>query len=421
MKNKSPKPNIAVPVSRGNTAKTPRRGVFNLTQTEKAAKLNGDYELNRNIFSPTKTERKENKSIKKSEKRVYDTDLIEIQELYNRIPQNIDNSLAFTLSPILDRILSTVASWPESFCQNIITDTIIGNLQERLFVLIEVDDFLLRVIVCRILMYFAKDPSSQLIEPISRIFFKLSADPSNFDFFVEEKLDSVLLSLLQTKSIEARLFSAGALRNVTKCTEFCDRLQPSFIDIVIPFFLDDSYEKENQLRQQLLRAVKHMCSSSSFRTEFISQHILQHLVYDSESLLFCVKLSTKIPSISSEDRIFLVSELMEVESVEVVLPFIPDLIKGIENCEICANFIVHLIQNTIEYPNIGQILEIAPNCCTNPKNVEIFEKSGQFVKILKDSNVEMGISLYCLKTVRFFGVAYDQIIQEAEERFGFLN
>ena len=172
-------------------------------------------------------------------------ELKQLHDLAGRIPDpsTINTENVFEITPILDRILCTVSEMSINVISTFTDHYVFRDLQNHLFALIDVDDFLLRTIICRILLTFAIDSTSPLLSPICKIFFKLSIDESNDFYFVEEKLAPLLLRLIEISSPESKVYAAGALKNITKSEEVrqdliseIDENSSNIISLVFSFF-----------------------------------------------------------------------------------------------------------------------------------------------------------------------------------------
>jgi hypothetical protein len=203
-------PKLGSGPSRAITAKTPRR-FFTLAKTDKPIQSN--FNINKNLFMTTQTQHKVQQSSETA------SNLSQLSTLVFRLPESneqitFDDVVSF--SPILDRILIVIESI--HFTPNLLNHELILELKKRIISLIDFDDFLLRTIICKILLSFSSD-----YLPISQIFFKLSFDSDNLYYFEEENVDSILLKIfLHSTDEQSKVFSVSALTNICKVTKFVE-------------------------------------------------------------------------------------------------------------------------------------------------------------------------------------------------------
>jgi hypothetical protein len=166
------------------------RGAFGKAIVAANARFSSDFEVNRSLFlTDTKSTTGRPSSKAKQTKlqpimpapesaaapATVHPDLSQIQSLVERFPavsESVPIDEVYRVSPILDRVLCIVSTWTPGFVRDNLAHPILGDLQQRLFALIDVDDFLLRTIVCRILLSLVSDSNSPLLLPTARIFYK---------------------------------------------------------------------------------------------------------------------------------------------------------------------------------------------------------------------------------------------------------
>lgn len=399
------------PTSRCQTTKTPRRKVFGLTQVEKTAQLQPDYEIKREIFTPTSTRKKqENPPPPPAKVYIPDTDIVEIQELLKRVPkpEDVSDNDSWMVTPVLDRILGTVGVWSPEVAEQLIHHETIEELQTKLFALIEVDDFLIRTIICRILLCFAS-ANSELLSPISRIFYKLSCDDRNFNFFVDEDLTGVLLSLLQSQEQEPSVYSAGCIKNTTKSPQMQQKfVDANIIDFIIPFFeMDDA---DPQVISLLSIAIQNLCENNKFREEISKTSFILNLTEKDDMLPLAMSFISKIPQIPSDVRISVLEKFVEDQDIWFdATSIICGVFSGIEKQDEAGNFVIQMItpyetDETEEAEKwIIQVNKIAKKCSeSSQNNMKLFEENGIFVKLLKRISSDTNVTITALDVVRTF-------------------
>ena len=433
------KPNVGT-TSRCQTTKTPRRTVFGLTTVEKAAaqqQLQQDIEISRDIFTPSSQRRKqiiENDELgqrPKTAKKTYipETDLAEIEKLVERIPppEDVKDDDVFSITPVLDRILGTVGAWDEDLAATLFDNKIIISLQNKLFELIEIDDFLVRTITCRILLCFSS-ANPELLSPISRIFYKLSCDKNNYDFFVDENLEGVLLSLLQSQSQEPSVYAAGSIKNVTKNEQMRDKMQKAkFFSIVEPFF--EIEDPDPQVLTLLSHAIKHMCKNADFRREISQLDFIEKLSNHEGLFETALSLSSLVPELCVEQRIKLLKEVRYSGALEYRL-FIEGTATGAETSTECGELILEMVKEAHSKPEdeanseenqelLQALCAVAEKCADNNETLEKYEKDGVFIDILKTVMYDTKTLLLDLDVVKKFKKEESKAVaKEYEELFG---
>ncbi|EAX95783.1 hypothetical protein TVAG_353950 [Trichomonas vaginalis G3] len=437
MKSKNPsraaakltKPSFA-PTSRCQTTKTPRRTVFGLTQVEKTAQLQPDYEIKREIFTPTSSSRKKVEYTPlPSPAKVFipDTDILEIQELLKRIPkpEDVSDNDSWMVTPVLDRVLGTVGTWSQEIVESLINHEAITELQTKLFALIEVDDFLIRTIICRILLCFSV-ANSELLSPISRIFYKLSCDENNFNFFVDEDLAGVLLNLLQSQEQEPSVYAAGCIKNTTKSPLMQNKfVELGILDFVIPYYeMDDA---DPQIISLLSIAIQNLCENKTFRVQLSKSSFISDLASKDDMLSLAMSFIAKVQEVSKENRIAIINKFIENQDIWFdTAPIIEKAFVGIEKEEISGNYVIKMLQPYEEDESeeaekwILAVNKLALVCSkSSAKNNGIFEKSGVFIKLLKRISSDTNVTISALDVVRTFsGEKNKSIVCEYEKLLG---
>ncbi|KAH0790416.1 hypothetical protein GPJ56_005712 [Histomonas meleagridis] len=389
-------------------AETPR-GTFTSSIASKSPKYNSDFEVNRSLFltqskkhstgsprSPKKQRVTPNMQLPKIESpnKSPNPELLQIKELTERIPDNvssIEENDIYKLSPILDRILCVISSWEINFIQTISNDPIIISLQQKLFGLIDINDFLLRTIICRILLTFATSPSSPLLLPVSRIFYKLSCDQSNDQFFYDESLDEVLIKLIRISQPESRVFAAGALRNIASFGPIREKLNSNnFINFLKEIFEDE--KSDSLIKIQLLGATRQMCKSHSFRKTLSEQEFLVKELMEPETFNDALKTVFFVQELNVDKKLTVLKylngiELNDDQTKLNVVKSLSVLSVGTEGTNELENLIIKLIKCIDEQDALIAIMKIA-NRCTE-KSVDILgENATVFVKLLENQDYD---------------------------------
>lgn len=364
--------------------------------------------------------------------------LKQVQDLFERIPTGKDPiplDDVYRLSPVLDRVLCIVSEWSPSFIRENLDHPIINELQQRLFNLIDIDDFLIRTIICRILLSFAIDQSSPLLLPISRIFYKLSCDQSNDRFFEEEQLIPVLINLIKISQPDARVFSAGAIRNISACENIRNILvDTDFLQLAMSIF-DGSNINENEyqpLGAQLLGALKQLCKNDAFKAQIAESHflikaarivqpmLLTKMKQEATSMFIDIlKIVCLVPDLSSDEKIQFINLLNEMDLSDLSLRrFIARSLSvlsvDIDSSE-CAKLVIKLLllmKNENEF--LYFLLAVAFKLVENKENVMIFQNQDEFfVDIVKSQEYDSNICLSAYKIVRSFqGDKYKDVLHD---------
>ena len=190
-----------------------------------------------------------------------DPKLLEIKELSERLPESVDDYNVFSVIPVLDRILCTISAQSIN-CSN---NPIILGLEEKLFGYINYDDFLLRTIICRILLYCATDSNSPLLTWITEIFLMLSADRANDEFFVSEGITSILITLIKTSKEKPRDNALATLKNITKNSAI--QIDPKIIELF----------SGNIITPDLISIAKHISTDTELREKLLQTEFIRKL------------------------------------------------------------------------------------------------------------------------------------------------
>jgi hypothetical protein len=297
-------------------------------------------------------------------------EILQLQFLMERIPARgpeVAPDVASRLAPVLDRVLCTVTSLDQKTCQAIVDHQIVKELLDRLFGLIDIEDFLLRVIVCRILLAFAPDENSRLLLPISNIFYQLSCEPMNCPFFAEESVDAILLTLVRIGSIEGRALAARALANLAKSEEMRKRLAESDL-FNIGFDVFHDKVEGHALRKSVLRVFRRMCQESQFRGMIAESHFLSMAANDKSNYCAVLKLVRYVPEMSPEEKCDFLEAFARIEyrSDEVIrrtvdcLGVVSKTVEELADCAATVNKLVKAVKGNCE--DLAILLDIGLKC-----------------------------------------------------------
>lgn len=380
--------------------------------------------------------------------------LQQIQDLFERIPTGKDPiplDEVYRLSPVLDRVLCIVSEWKPEFINENINHPIVIELQQRLFNLIDVDDFLIRTIICRILLSFATDASSPLLLPISRIFYKLSCDQTNDMFFEEEHLVPVLMSLVRITQPEARVFAAGAIRNIASCEGIRKTLiESDFLQLASSSFEEKGNQNEFELevdqplRAQVLGAIKQMCKNDDFKKKLADSHLLIKAAKVVKSTINSLSKNTKSgngnTALTEANSMFTdiikivstVSELSKDEKIEfikilslcdlndnqlrkVVTRSLIVLSADTDNTPECTLLVIKLLLlMKEEFDFLYFLLAVAQRCAETEDNVKLLQnESDFFINIVKSQEYDINICLSAYMIIKCFkGDQFNDVINE---------
>ena len=361
-------------------------------------------------------------------------DLQLIEEMVKRIPDltlpnsTFDAENVFTITPALDRILCITQSWTPENVKEYSSYPIIDTLQHRLFALIDVNDFLLRTIICRIILCFALDSSSSLLLPVARIFYKLSCTNVNDPFFYEENIDDVLFALLENQNVEVQVFAAAAIKNISSYLPMADRLATSnILDIVMDIITANG--ADDTLKVQMIGTVKAACKSSMFKVKLQKSKLLGRAAADPVLFNDVLRTIPAVPTLPADEKVKITSflpkkDISEESDIDLATKSFLILAKGIEDQMECANAALYLIKKTNSYPEHQlALLQVAARCCEAAEAlIPIFEKDPDktIIGILTSEERDMELGIAALAIVKTYkDLAYDQIKEDYEARFSF--
>ena len=450
------------PISPAKPSDTPR-GIKPPSKLGVPPRYSSDFDVNRSLFShsprtkrilppaqsqqvsiPSIPEAKTDKNKPEELKEVVEpepeqgepqkpTDIQLLEELITRVPDltlpdsTFDVDDVFTITPALDRILCVIQSWKPNLVKEFCKYPVINTLQSRLFALIDVNDFLLRTIICRILLCFAMDHTSSLLLPVSRIFYKLSCSMVNDPFFVEENIDDVLFALIENSPVEAKVFAAGALKNVANYLPMAERLAHSnILDVV--YDIISANGSDDTLKVQLLCTIKSACKSTLFKVKLQKSKVLSRAAADPVLFNEVLRTVACVPFLQSEEKIKITAfipkkEITEEADLDLVTKSFLVLAKDTENSLECANAALYLIKKTKEHPEHQlALLNVAAKCCQTEALIPIFEKDSDktVVNILTNDERDMELGIAALEIVKTYkDSSYDQIKEDYTARFSF--
>lgn len=383
--------------------------------------------------------------------------LQQIQDLFERIPtgkEPIPLDEVYRLSPVLDRVLCIISEWKPEFISENLDHPIVIELQQRLFNLIDIDDFLIRTIICRILLSFATDASSPLLLPISRIFYKLSCDQTNDMFFEEEHLVPVLMSLVRITQPEARVFAAGAIRNIASCEGIRKSLLESdFLQLASSSFDEKGNQNEFELevdqplRAQILGAIKQMCKNDDFKKKLADSHLLIKaakvvkatinslsksskngdaksgnpvLVEAISMFIDIIKIISILPELSKEEKIdfikmLSISELTDTQLRKVVTRSLVVLSADTDDTPECTLLVIKLLLLMKDDPDfLYFLLAVAQRCAEAECNISLLQKESEFfINIVKSQEYDINIKLSAYMIIKCFkGEQFHDVINE---------
>ena len=336
----------------------------------------------------------------------FDPDMKQLEMLAKRL-QTSDadlTTIADRIAPTLDRILCTVTDMGPKRCVQSLDDPVIVDLHQKLFPLIEVDDFLTRVIVCRILLNFASDKSSPLLLPISTIFFKLSCDSANLEYFAEEKLESVILTLIMIGEKEVKVNAAGALRNIIVSGTIRERLVESDLFAIGFDVFHDKCEDE-RLKIQVVGIFKRMCKEEKFRQKVAESHFLTMAANDKPCYCPVLKVAAHLPEMSKEEKLDFMDAFARIEYanddlIDSTLKAFPIVSSGIEDCEDCAmaiNKLLKVVGSNVD--GASMLLDTAMKC---ESVIEILHSDGIYVALLESSEYDSAMKRKVCELMRKF-------------------
>jgi hypothetical protein len=300
-------------------------------------------------------------------------DILQLQHLLERIPivsTGPADDITSRIAPVLDRILCTVSDMGLDRCSEVTDHPCIVELFQRLFGLIDIDDFLTRVIVCRILLGFARDRTSPLLLPMAKIFFKLSCEPMNIEYFVEESLEIVLLTLIRTGTPEVQFYAAQALVNLADDDQMREKLSQSDL-FAVSFDLFHDRVPNEDLKEQILKTVKKMCRNDNFRGRIAESHFLSMAANCKRLYCDVLRIVARVPEMSVDEKADFLDAFSRIQYTnERVIRDTIDALRvvaeSIEDTENCAQTINKLLNACGSDPDdLLFLLSVAQKCLQN--------------------------------------------------------
>jgi hypothetical protein len=319
-------------------------------------------------------------------------------------PVPIDD--VYRLSPVLDRVLCVVGEWKPEFIMENLEHPIVLDLHQRLFGLIDIDDFLVRTIVCRILLFFARDSASPLLLPIARIFYKLSCDPANDLFFMDESLETVLMSLFQISQPEGRVFAAGAIRNVAAC----DGMREKFasFDFLALATQTMACEADSAVKLQLLGALRHLCKNQEFRQKLSAAEILVPLCGDPTLFPDVMRLVSALPEMSIGEKLAILTVVSAADHTDpqnrrTAIRALHVLTVGTEMDPVSSRLVLALLRESLAEPDfLAVLLPIAARLADTPACAAFFEGDSLLFDLVRSPDYDMAIRIAAYAVVKKF-------------------
>jgi hypothetical protein len=425
------------PISPAANLETPR-GSFAKAIVAVNPRFSSDFEVNRSLFitdaklvqtkaAPPKTKTKllpmmhaTRAAIQEAPTVQIPKDLEPVQALMERIPSGTDPvplDDVYRLSPVLDRILCVVGEWKPGFIAENLSCPVVIDLHQRLFGLIDIDDFLVRTIVCRILLYFAVGSDSPLLLPISRIFYKLSCDPSNDLFFIDESLEAVLVSLLRISQPEGKVFTAGAIRNVAACEGMREKLANSeFLALATETL---AMETDAAVKLQLIGAIRHLCKNETFRKKLAAAEVLVPLASDVTLFPDLMRIVSTIPELTIGEKLKLLRiaeacDLSDAQNRRAVIRALTVLTVGTENESVCWRLALTLLKASVSEPDyLAVILPIGERLANVPQCVALFQSDEIFFNLARSQEHDTSVRIGAYTIVKKFkGEAAAAVVSE---------
>jgi hypothetical protein len=295
-----------------------------------------------------------------------------------------------------------VSNWTPAFVRDNLTHPVLNDLQQRLFALIDVDDFLLRTIICRILLSLVCDSTSPLLLPIARIFYKLSCDPANDLFFVEESLEDVLLQLFRMSQPEGQVFTAGTIRNVAACAKMRGKLAtPAFVDLIVETMEGDH---DQTVKLQVLRAMRHMCSNDVFRRAIADRQLFGRLLADRRVFVDAMRIVALTPEISDPEKLQVLKILNEMDLTDpqhkrAVIRALTALSEGTLGSLEFGSLILRVLKVSLAEP---EVLEFLLPLAQKSANSKTIQPDPVFVEILGNREYDTRIAIAAYAVVKEF-------------------
>lgn len=396
---KKPKSNITSKTSNTNSTKTNTKSTVNSTEnTNSSPQTQSKTSTNTNTNSNTEENTPEVPEIQ------------QIEALMCRIPTaetEVSSDTIYKITPVLDRVLCIISSFN---CVEYINHPVISELFKRLFALIDVDDFLNRIIVCRILLMFVSDENSPLILPISKIFYKLSCDPSNDDYFVDENLEMVLISILRMKNIDASLMAAGTIRNLAAFEPMREKLceKDDLFDFIFDTFNDKNsiFNQNQEMKIQLLGIVRRMSKSDSFKRKVLESNFLSMAFSDKQVTPDVLKTVHKIGELTDEGKHdfiewFIEIDISDIASIIQCLPIVCNKMEKTTDCGKLIMKILKIVGDNQDY--LSKVLPIMNLCCENQDTLNIcINSSSFFTDLVKSTDLDTNVRIDAYKIVKRF-------------------
>jgi len=384
------------PITPNIKSETPR-GFNPSSKSMTLNKFSNDFVVSRSMFVHSPRTRA---ILPNNDNYVINGDLLLINELLKRIPNEINEDSSAKLSPILDRILCITCSWSQEYVSSAQNTQVISDLKQKLYVLIEIDDLLVRSIVCKILISLAENAQSPLLLPISKIFYKLSLDQNNDPFFVLESIEVVLFSLIINSPPEARVFAAGALRNVSNFPEMNQKLSVSeVLDICLDIFRDPNAEFE--LRVQILGSIRSICKNDDFKKQVEKSDLIALALQYNDAFFEILRTCKLLPALDDKVKLSIMKKISEklfsdYDEIRLTSEAFLVLSCSLENTYEFVDSSINLIIQSISYPEILLALLRVVN---HPQaSISKYLDNGIVIDILKkgDYDLEILISAYKL-------------------------
>ena len=406
------------------------RGSFSKSIVAANPRFSSNYEVNRSLFQhakrhPVRTvlgplSKPDEAPPQEPPKEKRDEGLVELEALVARIPAGSEEppiEEVYRLSPVLDRILAIAASWTPPEVEARSDSEVVADLQGRLYGLVDIDDFLIRTIVCRILLVFATDAESPLLLPVSRIFYKLSCDQTNDQFFVDENLDGVLMSLVRMGSPESRVFAAGAIRNVAACAEMREKMStPAFFELV----KESLVTGDVPLKLQLMCALKQLCKSEESAKEVAASGIIGQAIQDDALFSEVMRVLALLPEVGDDQRkvIIGVLERKDIENMKTRRACVRAIGAIIEETLVFGRFILKLIQSSKEPEFLEVLLPVVERIVEDENVRKLFETAKIIVEILKSTEYDRAI---CMKAYAIVKKFQDPQFDTLKEEYSLLD
>lgn len=379
--------------------------------------LKNDDDVEKNNIDNEITNINDNNNINKSDNNDHmsykPSDILLLEDLIKRIPNidpksnDFDFNDVYKISPILDRILCVTISWRKEEVANFSKYDVIDTIKTKLYMLVDIDDFLLRTIVCKILLCFAPDSSSPLLLPVSAIFYKLSCDQTNDPFFVEENLDEVLIKLIENSPIEAKVYAAAAIKNICSHEVLRERfVKSNLLSLANEIFSDD--QSDETLKLQIICSLKQLTKSSAFNEKLAESNILSLAAKDNILFNEVLRICSLVPSLSENEKLLILNYLMtknltEESDLIIAAKSFMNISKNIENTIECTKTALFIIHNSL---NNQQVLlptiDILSKCCQISGNAHLVESDNTVYDLLKNEDLDISIRYSVLSLISTF-------------------